>query len=62
MEKMIAFSDGNIHGIDCQILIEADSIANASENGYSREKAENILNQIMKTESGKRLPEAVFCL
>jgi len=51
-----------IDGIDYQILIEADYIANASENGYSREKTAGFMNQIMKTASGKRLLEAVFCL
>ncbi len=51
-----------IDGIDYQILIEADYIANASENGYSQENVTNFMNRIMKTESGKRLTKAVFCL
>lgn len=51
-----------IEGIDYQILIEADYIANASENGYSRENVTNFLDNIMKTETGKRLARAVFCL
>ena len=51
-----------IEGIDYQILIEADYIANASENGYSRENVTNFLDKIMKTETGKRLARAVFCL
>ena len=65
MEKMISFSEGNIHdidGIDYQILIEADYIANASENGYSKMNVANFMNKIMTTESGKRLTKAVFCL
>lgn len=45
-----------------QILIEADYIANASENGYSRENVMNFMNKIMKTESGKNLVKAVFVL
>jgi hypothetical protein len=48
--------------MDYQILIEADYIANASENEYSRENVVNFMNRIMKTESGKRLAQAVFCL
>ena len=54
------FSD--IDGIDYQILVEADYIANASENGYSRQNVENSMQRIMKTESGKRLLRSVFCL
>ena len=51
-----------IDGIDYQILIEADYIANATENGYSQENAANFINKIMKTESGKRIAKIVFCL
>ncbi|SEA97467.1 HD domain-containing protein [Oribacterium sp. KHPX15] len=51
-----------IDGIDYQILIEADYIANATENGYSRENIENFMSKIMKTESGKRLIQDIFCL
>lgn len=51
-----------IDGIDYQILIEADYMANATENGYSRENIENFMSKIMKTESGKRLAQDIFCL
>ena len=51
-----------IDGIDHQILIEADYIANATENGYSHQNVENFMGKIMKTESGKRIVKAVFCL
>lgn len=51
-----------VDGIDYQILIEADYIANASENGKSRTNVTNFMHKIMKTESGKRLAKAVFCL
>ncbi|WP_036611183.1 HD domain-containing protein [Oribacterium sp. P6A1] len=51
-----------IDGIDYQILIEADYIANATENGYIRENIENFMSKIMKTESGKRLAQDIFCL
>lgn len=66
--ERVAFLVGHHHtfneieGLDHQILIEADYIANASENGYSRENVANFMNKIMKTESGKRLAKAVFCL
>lgn len=48
-----------IDGLDYQILIEADYIANASENGYSQDNIRNFMAKIMKTESGKRLLTAV---
>ena len=51
-----------IDGLDYQILIEADYIANATENGYSQDNAANFINRIMKTESGIRIAKAVFCL
>lgn len=51
----------SIDGADCQILIEADYIANASENGYSRNNVQGFIGRIMKTESGKRLAESVLC-
>ena len=51
-----------IDGIDHQILIEADYIANASENGYDGKNIENFLNQIVKTSTGKQLIKSVFRL
>ena len=51
-----------IDGIDYQILIEADYIAKVTVNGYSRENIENFMSKIMKTESGKRLTQDIFCL
>ena len=49
-----------IDGLDYQILIEADYIANASENGYNQDNVRNFMAKIMKTESGKRLLTAVM--
>jgi hypothetical protein len=49
-----------IDGLDYQILVEADYIANASENGYSPANVKNFITRIMKTESGKRLLAAVM--
>ena len=57
----VAFLVGHHHtfsGIDSsdwQILVEADYIANASENGYIDDNVRNFMNRIMKTESGKRI-------
>ena len=64
----VAFLVGHHHtfaGIDAadwQILVEADYIANAAENGYGPGNVEGFMEKIMKTESGKRLARDVFCL
>ena len=50
----------NIEGMDYQILIEADYIANACESGYSRQNIENFLKKIMRTESGRSVARAVL--
>ena len=50
----------NIEGPDYQILIEADYIANASENNYSEANIRNFLDRIAGTASGKRLIEEIF--
>ncbi len=41
----------DIQGMDYQILIEADYIANASESHYEKANIENFINKVMKTES-----------
>lgn len=62
----VAFLVGHHHtftgidGMDYQILVEADFIANATENGYSKESAANFMAKIMKTQSGKRILTTVF--
>ncbi len=53
---------GDIDGADYQILIEADYIANASENGYPEENLRNARERIFRTKAGKALLNAVFCL
>ena len=64
----IAFLVGHHHtlsgidGIDYQILVEADYIANATENGYSLQNIENFMQKIMKTESGNRILKSIFAL
>ena len=50
----------NIEGRDWQILVEADYIANACENGYSKENIEKFAELYTKTESGKRLLKEIF--
>ena len=50
----------DIHGMDYQILIEADYIANASENGYDKQSVVHFLNTIMKTASGRQLAASVL--
>ena len=64
--ERVAFLVGHHHtftgidGSDYQILIEADYIANASENNYSRTNVENFLGKIAKTSAGKRLIEEIL--
>ena len=52
----------NIDGIDYQILIEADYIANAAESGYTKSSIENALSKIIKTKSATQLILSMFCL
>lgn len=52
----------DVDGADYQILLEADYIANASENGYTKAQIEGFLEKIAKTESGIRLIRQVFCI
>ena len=49
----------DIKGMDYQILIEADYIVNASENGYSKENVENFVEKIVKTQSGRELTGSI---
>lgn len=64
----VAFLVGHHHtftgmeGADWQILVEADYIANASENGYGEEKIRSFTEKIAKTRSGKHLIRQVFCI
>lgn len=66
--ERVAFLVGHHHtlagieGLDWQILVEADYIVNAAENGYSPQNIEHFIESNMKTESGKRLARSVFCL
>jgi len=51
-----------INGIDWQILIEADYIANASENGLGKEDVTNFRENHFETASGKNLLNLIFGL
>ena len=53
-------SFNDINGIDYQILIEADYIANAIENKYSKENITNFSNKFIKTKSAKEIIESIF--
>mgnify|MGYP000624618850 CR=1 FL=1 len=50
----------NVDGADYQILLEADYIANASENSFSRQSIETFLRRVTKTENGIRLARSVL--
>jgi hypothetical protein len=52
------FSD--IDGADYQILVEADYIANATENGYGSRNIEDFINRVMKTRSGIQILRSIF--
>ena len=62
----VAFLVGHHHtftgidGIDYQILIEADYIANATENGWSAENVANFVGKYFATGAGKRLVGEIF--
>ena len=53
-----SFTD--VDGIDWQILLEADYIANASENGWSHAHVRNFLDRVANTPSGTALIRSVF--
>ena len=50
----------DIDNADYQILIEADYIANASENGYSEKNIRSFMQKVMKTQSGEKILQDVF--
>lgn len=49
-----------VEGLDWQILLEADYLANATENGWPKESAENFLRKLCKTAAGARLIRTVL--
>lgn len=49
-----------VDGIDWQILLEADFIVNACEDGLSRTAVENAKKSFFRTESGIKLLDEIF--
>lgn len=49
-------------GQEHQILVEADYLVNAEENGYPPENLRNACGQIFRTQTGIRLLKAIFSL
>lgn len=52
----------DVNSFDHQILLEADFLANACENGYSKKIIENFLKKTAKTKSGSKLIQEIFCI
>lgn len=52
----------NIDGLDYQILLEADFLVNAGESGYKSSAINNAKERILKTKTGTRLLETMYCL
>ena len=49
-----------IDGIDYQILIEADFLVNAAEKGLGKEAVTHFLENVAKTDCGRRLLTSIF--
>ncbi len=64
----IAYLVGHHHtpsgadGMDYQILIEADYLVNADEGGHSKEKIQNAMRHIFKTQTGTLLLRSIYLL
>ena len=50
----------DIEGIDWQILLEADFLVNAEEEGYTRNQIESYKTKVFKTNKGKELLKAIY--
>lgn len=50
----------NIEGDDYQILVEADFLVNAFENGMEQDAVRQVREKIFKTETGKKLLTDLF--
>jgi hypothetical protein len=49
-----------VDGPDYQILLEADYLVNANENGYSKENIANTCNSLFKTQTGIELLKSIY--
>ena len=52
----------DVHGIDYQILLEADFLVNADESGYSEAAIRRAMKGIFKTRTGTALLRSVYRL
>lgn len=50
----------DIEGMDYQILIEADYLVNADENGYPAENIRNMMESVFRTDTGRTLLAAIY--
>lgn len=50
----------DVDGLDYQILLEADFLVNAYEDGLRKETIEYGMNKIFQTESGKKLCKKIY--
>lgn len=50
----------DINGVDYQILIEADYIVNAEENGYSKDNVHKFVDEYFRTKSGVDIAKSIF--
>ncbi len=51
-----------VDGIDWQILLEADFLVNAEENGYPKETVRTFRDTVAVTDAAKRILNSVYCL
>ena len=52
----------NIDGMDYQILVEADFLVNLYEDSVPKAAAQNALDKIFKTQTGKTICKEMFVL
>ena len=52
----------NINGMDYQILVEADFLVNLYEDSVPKAAAQNALDKIFKTQTGKTICKEMFAL
>lgn len=50
----------NVDGIDHRILLKADLMVNACENGYSRTMIEGFRERVFRTAAGTRLLDSMY--
>ena len=62
LEKMIAFSEGNIHDIDHLIRVWTYAKTIGELEGLDAASITQFLNRVVRTDAGGRLLKSVFCL